>query len=180
MMKSITGVIVLLGLLLVFVPAAGAYNITFTNPPAEAKIGDMIDLKGNLQGISAIAIYLYVIGPGLDSHGVTLDNLRIPVGGGLFTTAPVRIVDGSWQYAWDTSLISGAMQPGYYSIYAVAAPIDHLRLRTSGEPYASTTILFLPSANASPSQSPESPLIVFAALAIAGIGAGSCILKKRD
>jgi len=168
-MKRIPAAVLLLGLLLVLVPAACAYNITFTHAPTEAKIGDVISLEGKNEGLNTIAVYFFVTGPGLDPRGASLDNIRVPTGGGLFTTAPVKIVDGTWQYSWDTSMFRDFMQPGYYTVYAIAAPIDNLRLKTSGEPFAETSILFLPPVTTTETESPVSPLLPLAALGIAAV-----------
>ena len=54
-----------------------------------------------------IAVYLFITGPGLDTRGVTLENLNIAAGRGLFTTAPVNLSNGCWTYQWDTSVILG-------------------------------------------------------------------------
>jgi hypothetical protein len=72
---------------------------------------------------------------------VTLDNLNIPAGRGLFTTAPVRLNDGSWTYTWDTSVILGTMTPGKYTIYVVSSPVD--RLRNVREDLATVDVEFL-------------------------------------
>ena len=78
----------------VAMPAAAATVITISASPQQAHIGDIVTLNGNISGITTIAVYLFVIGPDLDTRGVTLDNLNIPAGRGLFTTAPVQLSDG--------------------------------------------------------------------------------------
>ena len=82
----------LLGLLIA--PVGAATTLTISASPQQAHIGDVITINGTVSGIATIAVYLFVTGPDLDTRGVTLDNLNIPAGRGLFTTAPVRLSDG--------------------------------------------------------------------------------------
>jgi hypothetical protein len=179
-MKPILIAIAVIGLIIFCLPAVDAYNITLTKVPQEAKIGDVIALEGKIEGINTIAVYLFVTGPGLDNRGVTLDNLNIPTGKGLFTTAPVRLNDGSWKYVWATSIVASSMQPGKYSLFVVAAPIDRTRLHSSGEPYATATILFLPPPATIPTQSPGLMLTTLMTLALAGICGGALAKRKRS
>ena len=83
--------IVVAVLLCVLIPAAGAITLTLNASENEAHVGDAITLSGKVTGIRTIAVYLFVIGPDLNKRGVTLDNLNIPAGRGLFTTAPVHM-----------------------------------------------------------------------------------------
>jgi hypothetical protein len=129
----------LLGLLIA--PAGAATTLTISASPQQAHIGDVITINGTVSGIATIAVYLFVTGPDLDTRGVTLDNLNIPAGRGLFTTAPVRLNDGSWTYTWDTSVILGTMTPGKYTIYVVSSPVD--RLRNVREDMATVDVEFL-------------------------------------
>src|SRR5512137_248638 len=131
----------LLGLLIA--PVGAATTLTIAASPQQAHIGDVITINGTVSGITTIAVYLFVIGPDLDTRGVTLDNLNIPAGRGLFTTAPVRLSDGSWTYSWDTSVILGNMKPGKYTVYVVSSPLD--RSRYVREDFATAEIEFLPS-----------------------------------
>jgi hypothetical protein len=62
-----------------------------------------------------IAVYLFIVGQDLHPPGVILDNLNIPAGRGMFTTAPVNMGTGNWKYDWDTSLILGNLKPGNYT-----------------------------------------------------------------
>jgi hypothetical protein len=127
-------------------------------------------LRGNISGSSTIAVFLFVTGPGLDPRGVALDNLNIPAVRGLFTTAPVRMEDGRWQYRWDTSAILGTQAPGNYTVYVVDAPIDRLRfIKTE---YATMDITILPMEHPTPA-TPFDPLLPVFALAIAA-SAGLC------
>ena len=121
-----------------------------------------------------IAVYLFVAGPDLDSRGVTLENLNIPAGHGLFTTAPVDMNDGSWNYSWDTSSILGNMNPGTYTVYVVTSPIDRERFGHSS--YAKADITFLPPEK-EPPPIPLCPGIAVVALAISII-VGSCSIRR--
>ena len=146
-------------------PAAAATVITISASPQQAHIGDIVTLNGNISGITTIAVYLFVIGPDLDTRGVTLDNLNIPAGRGLFTTAPVQLSDGSWTYTWDTSVILGDMKPGKYTVYVVSSPLD--RLRYVREDFATAEIEFIPSDKPA-AETPLGPAIPVIAV---GIGA---------
>ncbi len=129
-------------LLLLSVPAAAAVGLTINATPREPRIGDPVILSGTVTGIKTIAVYLFVTGPGLDPRGVTLDNLNIPTGRGLFTTAPVNMEDGTWSYTWDTSVIIGTMTPGTYTVHVVASPVQ--RIKAGEGDTASVQVSFLP------------------------------------
>jgi hypothetical protein len=118
-------------------------GITIVASPAQAHVGDTITLNGTVTGINTIAVYLFVTGPDLDPRGVSLENLNIAAGRGLFTTAPVHMDDGTWSYAWDTSIITGNMKPGNYSVYVVGSPLD--RLRSNPQETAVVPVSFAPS-----------------------------------
>jgi hypothetical protein len=160
-------------------PVAAATKLTISASPHQARIGDTIALNGTVSGITTIAVYLFVTGPDLDTRGVTLDNLNIPAGRGLFTTAPVQLSDGSWTYTWDTSVILGEIKPGNYTVYVVSSPLD--RLRYVREDFATARIEFLPSDK----PSPETPLGTAVPVIAVGLGAvlglyGSRIKEKRE
>jgi hypothetical protein len=157
----------------VAMPAAAATVITISASPQQAHIGDIVALNGNISGITTIAVYLFVIGPDLDTRGVTLDNLNIPAGRGLFTTAPVQLSDGSWTYTWDTSVILGDMKPGKYTVYVVSSPLD--RLRYVREDFATAEIEFLPSDK----PSPEIPLGPAVPVIAVGVGAVLVLFVSR-
>jgi len=146
-------------------PVAAASVLTISASPQQAHIGDIVTLNGTVSGITTIAVYLFVIGPDLDTRGVTLDNLNIPAGRGLFTTAPVQLSDGSWTFTWDTSVILGEMKPGKYTVYVVSSPLD--RLRYVREDFATAEIEFLPSDKTSP----EIPLGPAVPIIAVGLGA---------
>lgn len=139
-----------------------AQTITINASPSVAHLGDLVMLNGTVSGVNTIAVFLFVTGPDLDSRGVTLENLNVPAGRGLFTTAPVDMRQGTWSYPWDTSIILGNMNPGTYTVWALTSPVD--RERFSREDYASTKITFLPS------DSESTPVPLPAGLTIAALG----------
>jgi hypothetical protein len=162
-------------LLIFLVPVAGATAISINASPDVVHIGDTVTLRGNISGINTIAVYLFVVGHDLDPRGVTLDNLNIPTGRGLFTTAPVNMKTGDWEYKWDTSVILGELKPGNYTVYVVSAPMD--RMRFVREEHATADIWFLPS-DKPVTEIPISPIIPVAALVIAGIVGCSLMHQK--
>lgn len=143
------------------IPCVAAVSMEINATPAQAHIGDTIILTGKVSGSKTIAVYLFVNGPDLDNRGVTLENLNIPAGRGMFTTAPVNLNDGTWEYVWDTSIILGTLKPGTYIINVVSTPVDRLRF-TEGE-YAATRIELLPSDHPENSL-PFDPALVMLAL----------------
>jgi hypothetical protein len=158
-------------------PVSADTVLTISASPHQAHIGDVVTLNGTITGITTIAVYLFVTGPDLDTRGVTLDNLNIPAGRGLFTTAPVHMTDGSWTYTWDTSVILGEIKPGIYTIYVVSSPLD--RLRYSSDDYATTDVEFLAS-DGPINQSPPTIAVPLLALVIAALlGIYLSQLKKR-
>ena len=154
-------------------PAAGAADVPPVRPgitimasPAQADVGDTIILNGTVTGINTIAVYLFVTGPGLDPRGVSLENLNIAAGRGLFTTAPVFMNNGSWTYVWDTSVIIGNLKPGNYSVYVVGSPLDHIR--SNPQETAVAQVSFAPARDTE-TETPLPEIIPLAALVIAGI-----------
>jgi hypothetical protein len=153
-------------------PVAGAIGLTIDAAPKDPHVGDTVLLSGTVTGINTIAVYLFVTGPGFDPRGVTLDNLNIPTGRGLFTTAPVNMENGTWSYAWDTSVIIGTLKPGKYTVHVVASPVQ--RMRFNEDESASVDVTFLPPPVTEP-ETPLDPVLPAAACGIAGIlflGAG--------
>jgi len=153
---------------------AGAQTVTINATPTVVHMGNTVYLNGTVSGIHTIAVYLFVTGPDLDSRGVTLENLNIPAGRGLFTTASVDLKTGTWNYPWDTSIILGNMNPGTYKVYVATSPID--RERFSHEGYASVDVTFLPSEKEA-TPVPLSPGIAVVALGI-NIITGSCMIRR--
>lgn len=170
--------LVIVSLLVIAAPAAAGVSLTLNASPPQAHIGDIVTINGTVNGSSTIAVYLFVTGPGLDPRGVTLENLNIPTGHGLFTTAPVHLSDGSWTYSWDTSVILGTLQPGNYTVYVLDTPVD--RLRFVRAEYATTEIEFLPSDKPA-ADTPLDPLVPVLAvgLAVAGICFSGIVRKKE-
>jgi hypothetical protein len=165
-------------LLAIALPAAAEVSLTIHASPQQARIGDVVTLNGTVKGSSTIAVFLFVTGPGLDPRGVTLENLNIPAGHGLFTTAPVNVSDGSWTYSWDTSGIIGPLDPGTYTVYALETPVDRQRFdRTEN---ATADIEFLPS-GAPDAETPLDPLVPVLAvgLTVAGICFAGIVRKKE-
>ena len=150
-------------------PLASAVSMDINATPSVAHIGDTVTLKGSVSGLKTIAIYLFVTGPDLDNRGVTLENLNYPAGRGLFTTAPVNLDDGTWEFDWDTSVILGTLKPGTYTIHVVDTPVD--RLRSAKGESALTEIDFLPSEFPT-NEVPLDPLLPIFAL----IGGGGVVL----
>lgn len=154
------------------IPVAGAIGMTIDATPVNPHVGDTITLAGTVTGINTIAVYLFVTGPGLDPRGATLENLNIPTGRGLFTTAPVNMENGSWSYSWDTSVILGTLKPGNYTMHVVTSPVERMRF-SEGES-ASVDVTFLPPLFPE-AETPLDPVLPMAACGIAAIlflGAG--------
>ena len=153
----------------IVIPVAASTVLSISASPQQVHIGDVVTFNGTVSGITTIAVYLFVMGPDLDTRGVTLDNLNIPAGRGLFTTAPVQMSDGSWTYSWDTSVILGTMKPGKYTVYVESSPLDRLRY-VSGD-FATVDVEFLPSdkpVTETPLE-PALPLIAVGFVAILGL-----------
>jgi hypothetical protein len=157
-------------------PVGASTILTISASPQQAHVGDIVTINGTVSGITTIAVYLFVTGPDLDTRGVTLDNLNIPAGRGLFTTAPVRLSDGSWTYTWDTSVILGEMTPGKYTVYVVSSPVD--RLRYIREEVATTEVEFLAS-DKSVTETPLEPAIPVIAVGVAA-ALGLCVSRKQE
>ncbi len=140
-MRGVCLLLFLTAVLLVAVPVS-AVTLTINASPQAAHIGDTLVLNGTVEGSTTIAVFLFLTGDNLDTHGVALDNLNMPAGRGMFTTAPVQLADKSWTYTWDTSAIVGTLEPGKYTVYVTDRPVD--RLRFTRPDYAITEIEFLP------------------------------------
>jgi hypothetical protein len=162
--------------MLLAVPVSGIVTLTASASPAIAHVGDTISLNGTVNGTPTIVVFLFVTGPGLDERGVALDNLNIPAGRGMFTTAPVYLSNGSWYYTWDTSVILGTLQPGTYTVYVLDDPVD--RRRFVQAEYATAEITFLPSEKPT-AAAPLDPFLPFIALAGTGCLLGLVGMKKE-
>lgn len=148
------------------VPVAGAIGLTIDAAPTDLHIGETVTISGTVTGINTIAVYLFVTGPGLDPRGVALDNLNIPAGRGLITSAPVNMMNGTWTYKWDTSVILGTLKPGKYTVHVVASPVERMRF-VEGES-ASADVTFLPPL-LTPAQTPLGTTLPVAACGIAAV-----------
>ena len=157
-------------------PVAAITTLTISASPQQVHIGDVVTINGTVSGITTIAVYLFVTGPDLDSRGVTLENLNIPAGRGLFTTAPVKLSDGSWTYTWDTSVILGEMTPGKYTVYVLSSPVD--RLRYIREEVATTGVEFLAS-DKPVTETPIEPVIPVIAVGVAA-SLGVCVSRQQE
>jgi hypothetical protein len=167
-MKRAYLLVFLVAMLALAMPVSGAVTLTVNASPTVAHIGDTIMLSGTVNGSPTIAVFLFVTGPDLDPRGVALDNLNIPAGRGMFTTAPVHLNDGTWIYPWDTSVILGTLKPGKYTVYVVDSPVDRQRFIQTD--YVTAEIEFLPSENPV-TETPLDPI-----LPIAGLGIAGCLL----
>jgi len=165
-MRGYIPILIALGILVCFMPSAGAITIDINATPKTPHIGDTVIISGNVTGLKTIAVYLYVVGQDLDPRGVILDNLNIPAGRGMFTTTPVNLEDGNWDYSWDTSVILGKLKPGKYTVYVLISPMD--RYRFIPEEQATVDITFLPS-NKPENEVPLSPAIPVMAVIFAGL-----------
>ena len=148
------------------VPVAGAIGITINATPAEPRVGDTVTVSGTVTGINTIAVYLFLTGPGLDPQGVTLDNINLPTGRGLFTTAPVNMQNNTWSYVWDTSVIIGTLKPGKYTVHVVASPVERMRFNEGESSSADITFRPPPVTEA---ETPLDPVLPVAACAICSV-----------
>lgn len=160
-MRGVCLLLFLITVLLLAVPASGAVALTINASPQTAHIGDTIILNGTVGGSPTIAVFLFLTGDHLDTRGVALDNLNMPAGRGMFTTAPVRLADKSWTYTWDTSAIVGTLEPGKYTVYVSDRPVD--RLRFASPEYATAEIEFLPPVRPA-EETPLDPVLPVAGL----------------
>lgn len=174
-MRRLSLVIAVAIILCFTVPVANAISMEINATPIRAHIGDTIKFNGKISGLTTIAVYLFIIGPELDNRGVTLENINIPAGRGLFTTAPVNMTDGTWEYVWDTSIILGTLKPGTYTVYAASTAFDRFRY-TKGE-YATTQVEFLPSST--PTNNVPIDTIIPLTAVITTIAAVGYVVRQR-
>ena len=175
-MHQVWPLLLVSAVLILAAPASGAVGMTIDATPEDVAVGDTVRLSGTVTGINTIAVYLFVTGPGLDPRGVALDNLNIPSGRGLITTAPVNMENGTWAYQWDTSVILGTLKPGNYTVHVVSSPVERLRF-SEGES-AMVGVTFRPSLGTR-AETPMSPFLPFAAVGIAGMLFVGAWLKKE-
>jgi len=148
-------------------PVAAAIGITINATPADPRVGDTVMLSGTVTGINTIAVYLFLTGPGLDPQGVTLDNINLPTGRGLFTTAPVNMQNNTWSYPWDTSVILGTLKPGIYTVHVVASPVERMRFSEGESSSADITFRPPPATEAETPLDPVLPVVACIAAALA-------------
>lgn len=175
-MRRLWPLLLVAAALVLIAPVAGAIGLTINAVPQDPAIGDTVTISGTVTGIKTIAVYLFVTGPGLDPRGSTLDNLNIPTGRSLFTTAPVNMKNGTWSYAWDTSVIIGTLKPGNYTIHVVASPVERVRF-LEGES-ASAHVMFRP-ARITGAETPLDPVLAVAGLGIAALFLSGAGLKRK-
>ena len=175
-MKRAYLLVLLAAVLFLAVPVSAAVTLTINASPPIAHIGDTVTLSGIVNGTPTIAVFLFVTGPDLDPRGVALDNLNIPAGRGMFTTAPVHLENGTWNYDWDTSMILGTLKPGKYTVYVVDSPVD--RQRFIKEEYATAEVEFLPSERPL-TETPLDPVIPVVALGVAGCLLGLARMRRE-
>lgn len=178
-MRRALSLLVTAVLVLIVLPVSADVSLSINATPRLAHVGDTVMINGTVAGSSTIAVYLFVTGTDLDPRGVTLENLNIPAGHGLFTTAPVRLSDGSWSYSWDTSVILGTLKPGNYTLYVLDTPVDHQRFVRAG--YASTDIQFIPPEEPV-TETPVDPFLPVLAVGITSVMACSSTFcpRKKD
>jgi len=164
-MNGMRLLLVIAALLFIALPVAAEVTLTINATPQTARIGETIVMNGTVSGSPTIAVFLFLTGDGLDTRGVALDNLNIPAGRGMFTTAPVQLTDGTWTYSWDTSVILGTLKPGKYTVYVVDRPVD--RLRPVMPQYATVDVEFYPAAHPA-EETPLHPLLPLCAVVLAG------------
>jgi len=87
-------------------------------------IGEEITLEGTCT--ESDTVYLFITGPNLPSNGANLLNPSQPVienGVERFVEVDVE-ADDTWSEKWNTGTITGTLDAGGYTIYAVSAPAD--------------------------------------------------------
>jgi PKD repeat protein len=101
----------------------GTVSITMNST---AILGDKIPIRGT--NSDSFTTYLYLTGPCQPQCGASLETPGIPLSNeGSYTKVSINNTDHSWIYnesvnGWDTSILK--IQPGVYTIYASAKPIN--------------------------------------------------------
>jgi len=165
------GILIILCILFAGIPVCDASPVTIAVYPQVCQVGEKILLSGTTTLENTIAVYLFLMGPGLDTRGVTLENLNLPAGHGYFTSAHVTD-DGSWVYEWNTAFIAGRIEPGTYTIYVVNVPLGMDRMLESDACSVNITFIEAPK---TPSLDPP-----YAAFAVIALAAAACIAIKRE
>jgi len=170
-LRRYQGFLILLFILCTGIPACDASGVTIAVYPQVCQVGEQIVLSGTTTMEKTIAVYLFLIGPGLDPRGVTLENLNLPAGQGYFTSARVS-GDGSWEYEWNTGFIAGRLKPGMYTIYVINVPLGMDR-RPAGDS-SSVNITFIEAQKTPPLGPP------YAAIAMVALAAAASVARKRE
>jgi len=88
-------------------------------------IGEEITLEGTCT--ESDDVYLFITGPNLPSDGASMINPRnavIPTTTGWNSIRVPVEADDTWSEKWNTGTITGTLDAGGYTIYAVSAPAD--------------------------------------------------------
>ena len=165
------GFLILLCILCTGIPPCGASEVTIAVYPQVCQVGEQITLSGTTTMENTIAVYLFLMGPELDTRGVTLENLNLPAGQGYFTSARVS-GDSSWEYEWNTGHIAGRLKPGTYTIYVIHVPLGMDRMSAG---YASSVnVTFIEAQNTPPLGHP------CAAIAMVALAAAASVARRRE
>lgn len=169
-MSRYPGILIIFCILAGGISTCGASPVSIDAYPQVCEIGEQILLSGTTSLENTIAVYLFLVGPGLDGRGVTLENINLPAGQGYFTSAHVRN-DDSWVYEWNTAFIAGRLEPGTYSIYVVNVPLGLDRILK--ENTCSANITFI--------EGVETPALCmpYAAVSMLALLAAAFIVRKR-
>lgn len=163
-------ILIILCILFSGIPACHASPVTIAVYPQVCEVGEKILLQGTTTLENTIAVYLFLIGPELDTRGVTLENLNLPAGHGYFTSAHVTN-DGSWAYEWNTEFIAGRLKPGTYTIYVANVPLGMDRIPEDDTGSVNVTFIEVPKT--------ASLSMPYAAAAILALAAAAFIATKR-
>ena len=120
----------------------GAVTLT-TSGTGFYYVGEEIVVSGT--NTDSDTVYLFLAGPNLNTNGVRLEDLGVPLMDGTpatFTTVDVE-ADDTWSYRWDTDSLNGTLNSSGYTIYAVSTPRDKAHL--SDAAYATATIQLRPA-----------------------------------
>ena len=128
-MSSYHGYTGLLPVALLFLICLSPLLLIMPVSAADAEIDTYLGDTVTIRGVSYISdrIYLFLTGPGLPENGVTLTDTSQRADEGHFTIVDVGS-DQSWSMRWDTSRISGTIDPGTYIVYATTEPVDKAHL----------------------------------------------------
>jgi hypothetical protein len=166
----IVAVIVILAFF--YIPLCLADPLSISADPGVFSLGDRVELSGTTEARDIIAVYLLIVGPGLDARGVCLENLNLPAGQGYFTSARVK-PDGTWRYEWNTAYVAGNLQPGTYTVYVENVPLNLHRMGTSARAGTNLTMV----RGDSPGLGADMQILAGAGMVVAALLIGA---KKRE